>query len=46
MCIRDRKDIWGSGQGIGGIKDDPSVGDLVERIIEEYNQAKKEFNDK
>ena len=40
------KDIWGSGQGIGGIKDDPSVGELVERIIEEYNQAKKEFNDK
>ena len=40
------KDIWGSGQGIGGIKDDPSVGDLVERIIEEYNQAKREFNDK
>ena len=40
------KDIWGSGQGIGGIKDDPSVGDLVERIIEEYNQAKKEFNEK
>ena len=40
------KDIWGSGQGIGGIKDDPSVGDLVERIIEEYNQARKEFNDK
>ena len=39
------KDIWGSGQGIGGIKDDPSVGDLVERIIEEYNQAKKEFNE-
>ena len=40
------KDIWGSGQGIGGIKDDPSVGDLVERIREEYNKAKKEFNDK
>ena len=40
------KDIWGSGQGIGGIKDDPGVGDLVARIIEEYNQAKKEFNDK
>ena len=38
--------IWGSGHGIGGIKDDPSVGGLVERIIEEYNQAKKEFNDK
>jgi len=40
------KDIWGSGQGIGGIKDDPSVEELVERIIEEYNQAKKEFNEK
>ena len=40
------KDIWGSGQGIGGIKDDPSVGDLVKRIIEEYNQAKVEFNEK
>ena len=40
------KDIWGSGQGIGGIKDDPSVEDLVTRLIEEYNQAKIEFNKK
>ena len=40
------KDIWGSGQGIGGIKDDPSVEDLVTRLIEEYNQAKIEFNEK
>ena len=40
------KDIWGSGQGIGGIKDDPSVEDLVTRLKEEYNQAKKEFNEK
>ena len=40
------KDIWGSGQGIGGIKDDPSVEDLVTRLIEEYNQAKVEFNEK
>ncbi len=40
------KDIWGSGQGIGGIKDDPSVEDLVSRLIEEYNQAKIEFNEK
>ena len=40
------KDIWGSGQGIGGIKDDPSVEDLVTRLKEEYNQAKVEFNEK
>ncbi len=40
------KDIWGSGQGIGGIKDDPSVEDLVTRLKEEYNQAKIEFNKK
>ena len=40
------KDIWVSGQGIGGIKDDPSVEDLVTRLIEEYNQAKIEFNEK
>ena len=32
--------------GIGGIKDDPSVEDLVTRLIEEYNQAKIEFNEK
>ena len=40
------KDIWGSGQGIGGIKDDPSVKYLVTRLKEEYNQAKIEFNEK
>jgi nitronate monooxygenase len=40
------KDIWGSGQGIGGIKDDPSVEDLVTRIKEEYNKARLEFNEK
>ena len=40
------KDIWGSGQGIGGIKDDPSVEDLVTRLKEECNQTKLEFNEK
>ena len=40
------KDIWGSGQGIGGIKDDPSVEDLVTRIKAEYNKARIEFNEK
>ena len=33
------KDIWGSGQGIGGIKDSPSVAELVGRIKSEYEQA-------
>ena len=40
------KDIWGSGQGIGLIKDYPSVAELVARILEEFNHAKKEFLDK
>ena len=30
----------------GGIKDDPSVEDLLTRLKEEYNQAKIEFNEK
>ena len=33
------KDIWGSGQGIGGIKDSPSVAELVGRIKSEYEEA-------
>ena len=37
------KDIWGSGQGIGGIKDSPSVAELVGRIKSEYEQAFDEF---
>ena len=40
------KDIWGSGQGIGGIKDSPSVSDLVGRIKNEYEQAFAEFKSK
>ena len=30
------KDIWGSGQGIGGIVDSPPVQELVDRIQSEY----------
>ena len=37
------KDIWGSGQGIGGIKDSPSVAELVDRIKSEYEEAFNEF---
>jgi len=40
------KDIWGSGQGIGGIKDSPSVAELVGRIKDEYEDAFKEFKTK
>lgn len=33
------KDIWGSGQGIGQIKDAPSVAELVSRLKSEYVEA-------
>ena len=34
------KDIWGAGQGVGLMDDVPSVGELVERLKAEYNDAK------
>jgi nitronate monooxygenase len=37
------KDIWGSGQGIGQIKDAPPVGELIDRLKREYAQAAREF---
>ena len=37
------KDIWGSGQGIGGIIDSPPVQELVDRIQSEYEEATQEF---
>lgn len=37
------KDIWGSGQGIGAVKDVVPVADLVARLIREYNEAKAEL---
>ena len=40
------KDIWGSGQGIGGIKDSPSVAELVGRIKSEYEEAFADFKSK
>ena len=40
------KDIWGSGQGIGGIKDSPSVAELVARIKSEYEEAFADFKSK
>ena len=40
------KDIWGSGQGIGGIQDSPSVSELVGRLKKEYEEAFNEFKSK
>jgi len=37
------KDIWGSGQGIGPIRDAPPVAELVERMVEEYAAAREEL---
>ena len=39
------KDIWGSGQGIGSIKSDPTVQDLVNELIEQYEQAYGEMQE-
>ena len=40
------KDIWGSGQGIGSIKSDPTVQDLVNELTEQYKQAYEEMQEK
>jgi len=34
------KDIWGAGQGVGGVKDVVSVGELVDRLVHQYEAAK------
>ena len=40
------KDIWGSGQGIGSIKSDPTVQELVNELTEQYEQAYGEMQEK
>jgi len=40
------KDIWGSGQGIGAIKDSPTVQALVDQLKLEYLEATEEFKAK
>jgi nitronate monooxygenase len=37
------KDIWGSGQGIGAIKEVVGTGELVDRLAREYAEAKAAF---
>ena len=38
------KDIWGSGQGIGLIKDAPSVQTAVDQMVSEYEEAKSRLD--
>ncbi len=40
------KDIWGSGQGIGSIKSEPTVQELVNELTEQYEQAYGEMQEK
>jgi len=40
------KDIWGSGQGIGSIKDSPSVQTLVNQLTKEFKEAVEDLNQK
>ncbi len=37
------RDIWGCGQGIGAVKDVPTVAELVDRLAQEYEAAKAEL---
>lgn len=37
------KDIWGSGQGIGAVKEVVGAADVVARLVREYEQAKTEL---
>ena len=39
------KDIWGSGQGIGAIKDSPTVQALVDQLKKEYLEAAADFKE-
>ena len=40
------KDIWGSGQGIGSIKDSPLVQTLVNQLTKEFKEAVEDLNQK
>ena len=36
------RDIWAAGQGVGAIHDVVTIAELVERLVEEYRQAREE----
>ena len=46
MKTKAWKDIWGSGQGIGGITNAPSVDSLVKSMKDQYDQAFSEMIEK
>jgi nitronate monooxygenase len=37
------RDIWGCGQGIGAVKNIPTVAEMVGRLSDEYERAKAEL---
>ncbi|MBF9033325.1 nitronate monooxygenase [Rhodobacterales bacterium HKCCE2091] len=37
------RDIWGCGQGIGVVKDQPSMRDLAERLRRQFEEARQDF---
>lgn len=37
------KDIWGAGQGVGGIHDAPTTADIINRMKSEFEQASRQF---
>ena len=43
MKVKAWRDIWGSGQGIGQIKDAPPVAELIERLKIEFEEARSDF---
>ena len=38
--VKAWRDVWSAGQGVGLIKDIPTVGELVDRLKAEYDQAR------
>lgn len=41
--VRAWRDVWSAGQGVGLVKDTPSVATLVDRLAAEYDAARKAF---
>lgn len=37
------RDIWGAGQGVGGIEDIPATADLIDRLVREYAAARADL---
>ncbi len=40
------KDIWGSGQGIGAVKEITSTQQYVDKLYAEYGEAKEQLTEK